>query len=480
LSGSIPAGGTGAGADSSLRADLVVVAAGQSTRMGGTDKLAVEIGGRPLLAWTLEAVSAAPVVERIVLVAPPERVADLARASWLPAGVVDVVAGGPRRQESVAAGFHAFDRLGVDDRGVVLVHDGARPATPADLIVRVARETARHGAAVPIVPLAETLKRIDGDVVGGTVERTGLGVAQTPQGVRRDVLRAAYGRFPPDGPETWTDEASLIEATGVPVRVVAGDPVNLKVTVPGDVAHVAAILDPTGAMRAGIGQDSHPFGPGSPLMLGGVEIAGAPRLHGHSDGDVVLHAVADALLGAGALGDLGRHFPADARTPRGIASTELVRAVCRLLEDTGRRPASVDVTVIAARPRLSDQLDAMAASIAGIIGVDRTAVNVKASTGNLSGDVGAGRVIAAEAWFSGHSHLQGALSDGGQVWLSSSKPAGAAGILYRAAEDTASQSYGWSDTPEDLSLDPVDGLLWSLSEGLGARHVFGIDHAAVD
>ena len=398
MSGSIPAGGAGAGAETSaVRADLVVVAAGQSTRMGGTDKLAAEIGGRPLLAWTLEAVSAAPEVERIVLVAPPEGVADIGRASWLPAGVVGVVAGGRRRQESVAAGFHAFDRLGVDGRGVVLVHDGARPAVPADLIGRVAAATARYGAAVPIMPLAETLKRIDGDVVGGTVERTGLGLAQTPQGVRRDVLRAAYERFPPDGPETWTDEASLIEATGVAVRVVAGDPVNLKVTVAGDVARAAAVLDPLGSTRAGIGQDSHPFGPGGPLMLGGIEIAGAPRLHGHSDGDVVLHAVADALLGAGALGDLGRLFPADARTPHGIASTELVRAVRHRLTDAGWRPASIDVTVIAARPRLGDHLDAMADSIAAVIGLDRSAVNVKASTGNLDGAEGAGRSISAVA-----------------------------------------------------------------------------------
>lgn len=404
MSGPIPANGAGTGAGagasadtSAIRADLVVVAAGQSTRMGGADKLAADLGGRPLLAWTLEAVSAAPEVERIVLVSSPERVADISRASWLPAGVVGVVAGGRRRQESVAAGFDAFDRLGVDEHGVVLVHDGARPAVAADLIGRVAAETARHGAAIPVVPVAETLKRIDGDLVGETVERTGLGFAQTPQGVRRDILRAAYERFPPDGPETWTDEASLLEATGVAVRVVAGDPANLKVTVAGDLARVAGLLGPVGQMRAGIGQDSHPFGPGGPLMLGGVEIAGAPRLYGHSDGDVVLHAIADALLGAGAMGDLGRLFPADARTPRGIASTELVRTVRNRLAEAGWRPASVDVTVIAARPRLADHLDAMADAIAGVVGLDRSAVNVKASTGNLAGADGAGRSISAVA-----------------------------------------------------------------------------------
>jgi 2-C-methyl-D-erythritol 4-phosphate cytidylyltransferase/2-C-methyl-D-erythritol 2,4-cyclodiphosphate synthase len=380
-----------------VRADVIVVAAGHSMRMGGADKLSAELGGRPLLAWTLQAVSAAPEVERIVVVTSSERVADVRRSSWLPGGVVDVVAGGRRRQESVAAGFFAFDRLGAEDRGVVLVHDGARPAVPADLIGRVAAETARHGAAIPIVPVAETLKRIDGDVVGETVERTGLGLAQTPQGVRRDVLRAAYRQYPPDGLETWTDEASLLEATGVAVRVVAGDPVNLKVTVPEDLARAEAALTGTAPSRVGIGQDSHPFGPGGPLMLGGIEIAGAPRLHGHSDGDVILHAVADALLGAGALGDLGRLFPADARTPRGIASTELVRAVCLRLAEAGWRPASIDVTVIAARPRLADRLDAMAGAIAGVLGLDRSSVNVKASTGNLDGADGAGRSVSAVA-----------------------------------------------------------------------------------
>jgi 2-C-methyl-D-erythritol 4-phosphate cytidylyltransferase/2-C-methyl-D-erythritol 2,4-cyclodiphosphate synthase len=380
-----------------VHADLIVVAAGQSTRMGGADKLTAELGGRPLLAWTLDAVSAAPEVERIVVVTALERVAEVSRSSWLPAGVVDVVAGGLRRQESVAAGFHAFDRRGADDRGIVLVHDGARPAVTPDLIGRVAAETARHGAAIPIVPVAETLKRIDGDVVGQTVDRTGLGVAQTPQGVRRDILRAAYRQYPPDGPETWTDEASLLEASGVAVRVVPGDPANLKVTIPGDLVRAEAVLTTAGSSRAGIGKDSHPFGPGGPLMLGGVVIAGAPRLHGHSDGDVVLHAVADALLGAGALGDLGRLFPADARTPRGIASAELVRSVCARLAEAGWRPASVDITVIAARPHLGKHLDAMAGAIAGVIGLDRSAVNVKASSGNLDGADGAGRSISAVA-----------------------------------------------------------------------------------
>jgi 2-C-methyl-D-erythritol 4-phosphate cytidylyltransferase/2-C-methyl-D-erythritol 2,4-cyclodiphosphate synthase len=390
----------GAGTRPTIRADAIVVAAGRSTRMDGTDKLTVQLGGRPLLAWSLEAIAAAPEVARIVVVAAPERVADVAAAAWLPRSVVDVVAGGARRQESVHAGFVALDGDdddGGDEHGVLLVHDGARPLVTSALVGVVAAATARYGAAIPVVPVAETLKRIEGDLVGGTVDRAALAAAQTPQGVRRDLLRAAYRRFPADGPETWTDEAALLEAVGVPVRVVAGDPANLKVTLPDDLARAEAAIGATRTVRTGIGHDSHPFGPDSPLLLGGVEIGGAPRLYGHSDGDVVLHAVADALLGASGLGDLGRLFPADHRTPRGIASSELLRAVRDRLTEAGWRPTSVDVTVIAARPRLGAHLDSMRAAIGDLLGLDPSSVNVKASTGNLDGPEGAGRSISAVA-----------------------------------------------------------------------------------
>ncbi|MGZ8515021.1 MAG: 2-C-methyl-D-erythritol 4-phosphate cytidylyltransferase [Candidatus Limnocylindrales bacterium] len=380
-----------------VRADGIVVAAGYSSRMDGADKLTAEIGGRPLLAWTLAAVAAAPEIDRVIVVTSTERVAEVARAPWLPAKVVDVVGGGVRRQESVHAGFVAFDRLGADESAAVLVHDGARPLVPGRLIGAVARATIRHGAAIPVVPVAETLKRIDGDLVGGTVDRSGLGAAQTPQGIRRDLLREAYRRHPADSPATWTDEAALLEACGMPVHVVPGDPDNLKVTVPGDLRRAAALLVGARPSRTGIGHDSHPFGPAMPLVLGGVEIAAAPRLSGHSDGDVALHAVADALLGAAGLGDLGRVFPADERTLVGVASGSLLGEVCRQLSDHGWRPQAVDLTITAARPRLAAHLDAMRVAIADLLELDRADVNVKASSGNLNGPEGAGRAISALA-----------------------------------------------------------------------------------
>ncbi|HVL52674.1 MAG TPA: 2-C-methyl-D-erythritol 4-phosphate cytidylyltransferase [Vitreimonas sp.] len=374
-------------------ADAIVVAAGSSRRMDGRDKLLAPIGGRPLIAWTLAALASSDVVERIVLVTAAERKDEWADAAWLPENVDSIVAGGDRRQDSVAAGFRELEALGVDDDRVVLVHDGARPLVSPLLVAAVAGATAEHGAAVPVLPVVETLKRVHGGRVTETVAREGLATAQTPQGARAGLLRTALAAAD-EARRTFTDEAAMLEACTIPVHAIHGDPDNFKVTLPADLDRAAAGL---GAARplVGFGHDGHGFGPGSPLALGGIEIEGAPRLHGHSDGDAVLHAVADALLGAAGQGDLGRLFPADDRTPRGIASEVLVGEVVRRLAASGLRPASVDVTIIAGRPRLAGRLDEMGRRIGELLGIDAAAVNVKASTGNLDGAEGAGRAVSA-------------------------------------------------------------------------------------
>ena len=376
-------------------ADAIVVAAGSSSRMGGIDKLGLEIGGRPVLAWSIAAIAAAPEVGRIVVVAAGPRRRDVESAPWLPEKVLAVVEGGGRRQESVHAGFAALD--GADEERVLLVHDGARPLVTSALVSAVARATAEHGAAIPVLPVSETVKRVDGDLVGETLDRAGLATAQTPQGFRSGLLAIAYERFPASGQETWTDEAALLEACRIPVHAIPGESENLKVTVPADLARAESALLGISAGRLGFGHDRHPFGPGEPLVLGGVEFTGAPRLHGHSDGDVALHAIADALLGAAGQGDLGRLFPADARTPRGVASGELLGEVVRRLAADGLRPLRVDLTIVAARPRLADRLDEMRDRVASLLGVRPDAVSVKAGTGNLDGLEGAGRGISAQA-----------------------------------------------------------------------------------
>jgi len=443
------------GQESKDALEAVVVAAGSSRRMGGLDKLDAEIGGRTVLRRSIELLAEAG-VERIAVVTAPERIPALAAAPWLPSQVVAVVAGGARRQESVAAGVAALAGAARRERQpaggepatapdpVILVHDAARPMASAGLVRAVAESAARYGAAIPVLPVAETLKRLNDRLVGKTVDRDGLATAQTPQGVRRSLLERAWQEFAPDGPETWTDEASVLEACRIPVHAVGGEGTNLKVTVPADLELARAMVDRAtavseaprgplavagplpvppavalhvsaagaGGARVGLGLDSHPFGPGSPLKLGGITFEEAPRLAGHSDGDVALHAVADALLGAAGLGDLGRLFPADARTPGGVDSGVLLASVARTVAEAGWSIASVDLTITAARPRLAQHLPAMGAAIADVLGLDAAAVNVKASTGNLVGPEGSGRCISASAiaWLVSGEAAQGAQS----------------------------------------------------------------------
>ena len=394
------------GAEALSGADAIVVAAGSSSRMGGADKLDHLVAGQPILAHAIAAVAAVPAVERIILVTSPDRVDGLRAATWLPPQVT-VVAGGPRRHESVAAGLVALTSLDAADDAaadrIVLVHDGARPLASAALGAAVLAAAVEHGAAIPVLPVVETVKRVVDGQVTGTVDRSELAVAQTPQGVRRALLAEAFRRFPPGGPETWTDEGALLEACRIAVHAIPGEPGNLKVTVPADLARVRAALEgerrgmAAASVRTGLGGDSHPFGPGGPLALGGIEISGAPRLSGHSDGDVALHAVADALLGGAGLGDLGRLFPAGPTTPRGIASTELLAEVIKRVGAAGFRVSAIDVTIVAARPRLGDHLSTMGERIGALVGLSPDLVNVKASTGNLAGMEGAGRGISAQA-----------------------------------------------------------------------------------
>jgi 2-C-methyl-D-erythritol 4-phosphate cytidylyltransferase/2-C-methyl-D-erythritol 2,4-cyclodiphosphate synthase len=384
----------------SVSADAIIVAAGSSARMGGADKLLDDIDGRPLLAHTIAAIAAAPGVATIVVVTSPQRQRRLEIGGLLPTDRrVVFTPGGDERHDSVRAGFAALDDAVPDPAGqrVVLVHDGARPLVSIELVAAVIEATDRHGAAIPVVPIADTLKRLVGDRVAATIDRTELGAAQTPQGVRRGILRDALASdVARQG--TWTDEAALLEACRIPVHAVPGDPDNLKVTVPADLARATTLLSGLGrGLRTGIGHDAHPFGPGSPLRLGGVDIPGAAQLHGHSDGDVVLHAIADALLGAAGLGDLGRLFPAGPSTPAGVDSRVLLTTVVGRLSDAGWRPVGVDCTVVAARPRLGSHLETMRAAIAEVLGIAVDRVNVKASSGNLDGSEGAGRSISTLA-----------------------------------------------------------------------------------
>ncbi|ROR90172.1 IspD/TarI family cytidylyltransferase [Nocardioides aurantiacus] len=218
-------------------ADAIVLAAGLSARMQGQDKLMISVEGRPLVAWTLAAVRRATTVRRIVLVAHPDRVAETRSWDWVREAGCEVVAGGARRQDSVAAGFDATDAE------VVLIHDGARPLVSPQLVDRVALAAREHGAAVPLVEVPESMRRLVDGRVSGILDRTGLYRSQTPHGARREVFARAYERVDPRGPSTFVDETTLVQAAGIPVWTVPGEPENLKVTLRGDERLAVALLE---------------------------------------------------------------------------------------------------------------------------------------------------------------------------------------------------------------------------------------------
>jgi 2-C-methyl-D-erythritol 4-phosphate cytidylyltransferase/2-C-methyl-D-erythritol 2,4-cyclodiphosphate synthase len=369
----------------------VIVGAGSSARMGGQDKLAQSIGGRSVLELSVGAMRAAAHVAAVVVVARADQVEALSRSEWL-AGV-NVVAGGARRSDSVRNGVAATNAR------VVLVHDAARPLATSSLADAVAAAAAEHGAAVPVIPVVDSLKRVASGMLQNSLDRTGLVRTQTPQGARRDILVAALAAA---GDDSFSDEAALLESQGVSVATVAGEPANLKITEPADIEIVRAIAqsrapaDRGGETRIGLGQDTHGFGPESGLLLGGLLIDDAPRLYGHSDGDVVLHALATAILSACALGDLGRLFPSSDTATAGIGSDRLVAECLVKAGEAGWSVTNVQLSLVGARPKLgATRLDGMRDEVARLLATEAGNVSITASTGNLYGAEGAGLVISA-------------------------------------------------------------------------------------
>ena len=378
-------------------AAAIVVAAGASTRMGGTDKLAAEVAGRPLLAWTLAALARSSCVGRIVVVTTAAKVAEISAAAWLPDCVSAVVAGGVRRQDSVAAGVAALGDG--PDSEVILVHDGARPMVSAALVDAIARAAAAHGAAIPVVPVADTLKRVEDGRVVGTLDRAGVMAAQTPQGVRRDVLAAAYAAFPPGGPATWTDEAALLEACRIPVHAIPGESANFKVTLPGRHAAGGVGPRPRGAGR----RDGRrrPGGPGGDRRRRASvrpRLAARARGHRHRRGAAPARSFRRRRRAARRLRCAPRR--GRARRPR----PDLPGRTVDPGRDRERRRWSPNALPGCARPascrapwtsrssapgRASrSSLPEMRAAIAGLLGLPVDRVNVKASTrepGRLGG-----------------------------------------------------------------------------------------------
>lgn len=324
----------------------------------------------------------------IVIAAPGDHL-DLARDLFASIPAVAVVEGGATRSASVAA---ALQDVTTDK---VLVHDAARPFVSHAVIERVLDALERADAVVPAVEVAETLKRVDGRSVTATVDRAGLWSVQTPQGFRTDLLRRAHAE---GGDADATDDAALVERVGGGVEVVRGERRNVKITTEEDVEVAADLAARSAAfgMRIGHGFDVHAFAEGRRLVIGGVNVPHARGLTGHSDADVLSHALADAILGAARLGDLGKMFPPDDRWS-GASSLEIVETASRAVRERGWSVANVDATLVAQEPKLAPFTDEMEARLAGAVGVSPETISVKATTTDGLGSTGRGEGIAAHA-----------------------------------------------------------------------------------
>ena len=385
--------------DAKLSTALIIAAAGSSSRMGaGIDKQFALLAGKPVLWHTINVFTQLPQIRQILVTVSPgnaDRVSALLQQT-----VVDIpwqiVAGGAERQDSVRNAL-AMVFPSVE---LVMVHDGARPFAEPACVLQSMRMAAEVGAAVVAAPVKDTIKRSDaGGNVELTLDRSCLWQVQTPQTFRRDLLLAAHARAAAAG-VTATDDAALVEWAGGSVSLVRGSYFNFKVTTPEDLVLAEAVAAERRGRRmprVGFGYDVHQFVAGRPLMLGGVEVPYDRGLEGHSDADVLLHAISDALLGAAGLGDIGKHFPDTDPRYKGISSLLLLREVCRKLDETGYRTQNIDAVIAAQEPKLAPYIGAMNTAIAEAVGIAVSQVNVKATTTERLGFVGRKEGIAAQA-----------------------------------------------------------------------------------
>jgi 2-C-methyl-D-erythritol 4-phosphate cytidylyltransferase / 2-C-methyl-D-erythritol 2,4-cyclodiphosphate synthase len=378
----------------------IIAAGGRGQRFGSrVPKQLVTIGGQSVLERSVDLFLAHPQVREVVVALPAEIAADPPAYLREASKPLRVVAGGARRQDSVLNAFRA-----VDPRAdIVVVHDAARPFASPALIARTIAAAAESGAALAAVQARDTVKRSRANgtpFVAETVARESIYLAQTPQAFTRAVLQdaLAVGEAAADA----TDEAALAERAGHPVRLVEGEQTNIKITTPEDLPVVDAIAreqdgrEPAGA-RVGTGYDLHRLVPGRPLVLGGITVPSERGALGHSDADVVCHAATDAILGAAALGDIGRHFPDTDPRWKDASSLDLLARAVAVVREAGFAVTNVDVTVVLEAPKIKGHIDAMRAAVGAAMGIATDHVSIKGKTNEGVDAVGRGEAIAAHA-----------------------------------------------------------------------------------
>jgi 2-C-methyl-D-erythritol 4-phosphate cytidylyltransferase/2-C-methyl-D-erythritol 2,4-cyclodiphosphate synthase len=397
-----------------MHVTAIIAAGGRGRRFGGAvPKQLLPVAGRPILERSVTTFLQHPLVDEVIVALPPELVADpppYLRAAPKP---LQLVAGGERRQDSVLNAF----KVANERSDVIVIHDAARPFASPELVSRTIEAAAAGGAALAALPAGDTVKQVDpartgphdaqslrtefaaGDIVRDTIPRETIFLAQTPQAFRRHVLRDALA-LAETGVDV-TDEATLAERAGHVVRLVPGEPTNIKITTPTDLTVAEALAGggkgPETIMRVGIGYDLHRLVEGRPLTLAGLTIPFERGLMGHSDGDAIAHAVTDAVLGAAAAGDIGGFFPDTDPQWKGASSIDLLRHVTEVVARRGYAVVNVDVVVIAERPRLSGYVEAMRRNLAGALGVRAADVSIKGKTNEGVGELGRGEAIAVHA-----------------------------------------------------------------------------------
>ena len=364
---------------------VIIVAAGRGTRAGGEmPKQWRPLAGQPVLAHTVRALSG---FGRIVVVLHPD---DMALGAEILGGSVTLVAGGETRDASVRNALELLAGTGIEQ---VLIHDGARPLVDTALVGRVLAALEGAEAAAPALPVSDALWRGAEGMVTGTEDRTGLWRAQTPQGFRFETILAAH-RAHPGGA---ADDVEVARAAGHAVAIVAGSEDNLKITYPEDFERAERLLGARMDIRLGNGYDVHAFTEGDHVILCGVKIPHDKALLGHSDADVGMHAATDAIYGALAEGDIGRHFPPSDPQWKGAASEIFLAHAAELARTRGFRIGNIDVTLVCERPKIGPHAEAMMAEMARIMGLEPTRVSVKATTSERLGFTGREEGIAAIA-----------------------------------------------------------------------------------
>jgi len=375
-----------------MKVAVLIVAAGRGHRLGeDLPKQYIALGGKSILRRTIEGFLSAPSVKFVQTVIHENDPA-LYRQATSGLSILPPVTGGKTRQQSVMRGLQA---LGSHEPDIVLIHDAARPFISPEQIEKIIVKAAEHGAVIPVLPVIDTVKRLEDGKVTATLDRATLARAQTPQAFLFKLIFMAHRKR--EGKD-MTDDCAVAESCGIQVLTLAGDDRNFKITTREDLIRAENMIRKNLTdIRSGTGFDVHAFAPGNHVILGGVRIDHDRELNGHSDADVALHALTDALLGAIGDGDIGRHFPPDDDQWKGVSSDIFLKHAARLLADKGGVIANIDLTIICEAPKITPHSAAMRRNIGEILDLDIARISVKATTTEGLGFTGRREGIAAQA-----------------------------------------------------------------------------------